>query len=379
MHERVLRAIDLSGGQVLYASGPDRAPFYFGVQTDRDERLGLLVYPTDFRKTRTQNRPLNENRGQVRYGGQESWAQGDHSVAFDFASVDTTLLVGIDLERDVFIGLDPHLWNPLPLGISYYAKDAQLDAMGDEGWSVWEKDNRAGRRRGQRSDSGLEAVVAFRADRFLDFARLERRATDLGLDTSLRLAAALSLREPQSSSSAFTPTHILEEEFDLSSREILELIAGRARLQVAVRGGVAELHLERQLRSDDANIAGIERRDRDGEPDFDVTLVTGDSFRIECKNASPTRYKGGDFRVETQKTRASKNDPASRFYRVDEFDVVAACLFSATGIWQFRFARTESLDRHKDFPDRLAPMQHVDDRWSESLTEAWRRKRAVSS
>ncbi|SPD88501.1 protein of unknown function [Micropruina glycogenica] len=46
------------------------------------------------------------------------------------------------------------------------------------------------------------------------------------------------------------------------------------------------------------------------------------------------------------KTRASKGDPASRFYAVDSFDVVAACLFSATGKWEFRYGRTATLQRH---------------------------------
>ena len=90
-------------------------------------------------------------------------------------------------------------------------------------------------------------------------------------------------------------------------------------------------------------------------------------LRVECKNASPKTSASGAFKVEVQKTRASKGDPASRFYPADGFDVVAACLFSPTGRWKFRFGRTADMARHKDFPDRLAPIQTITDDWTDTL------------
>jgi hypothetical protein len=366
LHEAVTRAIEASGGRVLYSSPHTRAPFYFGVQTDQGERLGLLVYPARFVKRATEGRAEDENRGQLRFGSEESWANEEHPIAFDVAGVDITMLLGIDPERDIFIGLDPRLWSPMPLGISFYAKDAELNAMGSIDWHTWEKDNAAGVRRTARSDSGLEAVTAFSANRFLDYARFERVATDLGLDTPLRLKAAVQYSNHPSTDPKPSALHLLETQFDLSSREILDIIGGRSRLQVAVRGGVAEHHLEKLLEHD-AGVRAISRRDRDAEPDFDVELVDGRTFVIECKNVSPNRYRSGEIKVEVQKTRASKNDPASRYYRVDEFDVVAACLFSATGKWEFRYALSASLDRHNEYPDRLAPMQRIDSRWVASI------------
>lgn len=101
--------------------------------------------------------------------------------------------------------------------------------------------------------------------------------------------------------------------------------------------------------------------------DFDVTLDDGTFLRVECKNASPKTAADGRFKVEVQKTRASKGDPASRFYAVDGFDIVAACLFSPTGQWEFRFGRTADMTRHKSFPDRLAPIQPITDDWVDSL------------
>jgi hypothetical protein len=336
------------------------------VQTDHDERLGLLIYPSNFAKRPTKGRPSDENRGQLRLGGEDKWLE-EHPVAFDVAGVDTTLVVGVDSERDIFIGLDPRLWDPLPLGISYYAKDADLAAMGAAGWHAWEKVDRPGKKRDKsRSDSGLEAMVAFAPDRFLDFVRFERGATDLGLDTPLRLTAAQAFKDRLDESRPSPARHALEEQFDLNSTEILEIIAGRSRLSVAVRGGVAEHHLERQLRAD-KRITSVARLDKDGQHDFDVTLASGWSLGIECKNASPESYANGDFRVEVQKTRASKNDPASRFYKVTEFDVVAACVFAATGKWTFMYARTSNLAKHSQFEDRLAAMQRVDDTWVKSL------------
>lgn len=366
LHDFIRASIEASGGTVIYSSTATRAPFYYGVQTSRNERLGLLVYPFRVVRRVTNNRPADEVRGQLRLGGEEGWGN-ENRIAFDVAGIDTTLVIGVDPELEVFLGLDPRLWDPMPLGISFFAKDADIEAMGDTGWHVWEKPDHSGTRRERsRSESGFEVMVAFRPDRLLDFARFERQATDLGLDTPLRLSAAQSFGERRAAAQEGSATHILEEQFDLSGREILEIIAGRSRLSVAVRGGVAEHHLERQLRAD-PRIVSVARRDRDGEPDFDVDLDSGASPTIECKNASPETYANGDFRVEVQKTRASKGDPASRYYKISEFDVVAACLWAATGEWVFRFARTVDLRRHAEYPDRLAAMQHVDDSWAANI------------
>jgi hypothetical protein len=75
------------------------------------------------------------------------------------------------------------------------------------------------------------------------------------------------------------------------------------------------------------------------------------------------------MKVEVQKTRASQADPASRFYRVDQFDVVAACLYSPTREWTFRFQCTDALTRHSRFPDRIAPIQRIEDTWVTSLAD----------
>lgn len=365
LHDFLVHAVEASGGHVLYVSDPRRAPVYLGVQLDSDERIGMLVYPFRVTRNAIRNRAHDEARGQLRYGSEESWKR-EHPIGRDVAGVDVTIILGIDLENRVFLGLDANLWDPLPMGISFYAKEAELEQAKETGWHVWEKVNRGGNRRSEaRSPTNLETVIAFSPNRLIDYARLERRATALRLDPPLRFSAATAMAdrvlpdEPQR-------RHVLEEQFALSSEQILDIIGGRNRLSVAVRGGVAEHHLEQQL-TGAPGITSVQRLDVDAMHDFDVILDSGTFLRVECKNASPKTSAGGSFKVEVQKTRASKGDPASRFYAVNSFDVVAACLFSPTGQWEFLFGLTETMTRHKDFPDRLAAIQTVTDDWAASL------------
>ncbi|GAA4747915.1 hypothetical protein GCM10023350_36040 [Nocardioides endophyticus] len=364
LHTFLLNAVSSSGGRVLYASDASRAPVYLGIQASSDERIGVLVYPFRITRNTIRNRPADEVRGQLRYGSEDSWER-PHPVARDIAGVDVSLIVGIDLEDEVFVGLDAQLWDPLPMGISFYAKASEIELARTQSWHVWEKINRSGtRRRAPRSPSSLETVVAFQPHRFIDYLRLERRAASLRLDPALRFSAAEAMLHQAPDEPA--RRHVLEEQFALTSEQILDIIGGRNRLSVAVRGGVAEHHLERRLR-EDPGIAEVRRLDVDAMHDFDVTTVAGEVVRVECKNASPKLNAAGQFRVEVQKTRSSKSDPASRFYPVDAFDVVAACVFSATGRWDFWFGRTAGLPRHSTFSDRLTPIQVVDSAWTSSL------------
>jgi hypothetical protein len=366
LHEFLLDAVEASGGHVLYASDPRRAPVYLGVQLDSDERIGMLVYPFRVKKVKTKGRPEDEVRGQLRYGSEESWEQ-EHPIGRDLAGVDVTMVLGVDIEDGVLIGLDANVWDPLPMGISFYAKDHEIQQAQQSGWHVWEKVNRSGTKRSEpRSSTKLEAVVAFTPDRFIDYARLERQATSLRLDPPLRYSAAVAMTDRAGAYYEPHRKHVLEEQFALTSEEILDIIGGRNRLSVAVRGGVAEHHLEQQL-NEDQRVVAAERLDVDAMHDFNVMLEDGRLLRVECKNASPKTSAKGEFKVEVQKTRASKGDPASRFYPVDAFDVVAACLFSPTGRWTFRFGLTSRMATHKDFPDRLAPIQTITADWTDSL------------
>jgi hypothetical protein len=195
------------------------------------------------------------------------------------------------------------------MGISIEFKTADVDVTLERGWHVWQRPNRAGTRRERaRSESGLEAVIAFRPERLLDYARFERQASGLALDPLLRMKAALAAAAAPSQAG---DPHLLEETFHLSADEILEIIGDRKRLQMAVRGGVAEHHLLKALQ-DDSQVTAVEQVDTDGPPDVNATLVGGRVIRVECKNGEKNAYADGSGRVEVQKTRASKSDHASR-------------------------------------------------------------------
>lgn len=367
LHEFLIEAVNASGGRILYASDPHRAPIYLGVQLDSDERIGILIYPFRITRNAIKNRPADEVRGQLRYGSEESWKR-EHPVGRDIAGVDVSMILGIDLADRVILGLDANLWDPLPMGISFYAKDAEIEQAKASGWHVWEKINRAGTKRSEpRSPTSLETVIAFTPERLIDYARLERRATSLRLDPPLRYSAAVAASD-EAAADELPRRHVLEEQFALTSEQILDIIGGRNRLSVAVRGGVAEHHLEHLLEHAPA-VTTVERLDVDPMHDFNVTMIDGRQLRVECKNASPKTSASGAFKVEVQKTRASKGNPASRFYPADGFDVVAACLFSPTGRWEFRYGLTSRMTRHKDFPDRLAPIQTITDAWTDALAD----------
>ncbi|XVV10951.1 hypothetical protein ACQP2X_39855 [Actinoplanes sp. CA-131856] len=372
LHDYLLRAVEQAGGRVLYSSGFEQAPVFVGVEAPTGERVGVMAYPFTANHNVIRNRPSDEHRLQIRYGGESTWG-GDHVLGKDIASVDTTLVLGVHLEADLFVGLDANLYDPLPMGISIEFKQNHVDAaQGPDGWHIFERDNTSGRRRpDRRAPDGLETIVLFKPHRLLDYIRLERKALDLRLDSALRFVAAAQAAKPRRDAPALSSVHDLEKQFEMSAAQIMEMISQRNRLAVAVRGGVAEHHLEQVLLSD-PEIRSYEALDADGQHDFDVWMRDGRTARVECKNASPDRYANNDMKVEVQKTRATQGDLAGRFYRHDQFDIVAACLFAPTGQWTFAFLPTARMKRHAKHPDRLAPIQRITDEWSATLAGALR-------
>ncbi|WP_434425524.1 hypothetical protein [Nannocystis pusilla] len=349
-------------------SSPSHAPIYLGIQSLNGERVGLLCYAFRCNAAPIKGRPADEHRIQIRYGSERTWFDRDHPLGRDVAGVDTTIVVGVHLERELLVGLDPIRYDPLPMGISIEFKEVDLQAVEESGWHVWERENRRGRRRESRTDEGLETLVGFSPERLLRYVGFEQRASSLGLDPPLRyMAAEAAAADPISGGGH--ERHYLTQQFDLSSDEILNLIARRARLSIALRGGVAEHHLQRAL-DRDPMVAAVTQIDRDGEPDLAVELQDGRKIRVECKNVSPKPDPQGRPRVEVQKTRSQRDNPAGRFYRPEQFDVVAACLYARTERWEFRYKATRNMPRHVRYPERLAVMHSVDETWAERLEEA---------
>ncbi len=364
----VEEALATAGARVVYSSAWERpavAPMYLGIEMGGDERIGILCYPFRAGHRVIRNRPADEHRIQLRYGAEETWG-GDHGLGRDVAGVDVTVVLGVHLSAGIMVGLDPIAYDPLPMGISVEFKDSEVAAAQGSTWHAWARENRAGPRRGSpRAREGLETLVAFTPERLVDYVRFEREASILGLDPPLRHRLAETTGRQRSD----TARHALEEQFGLSASDILDIIGRRFRLGVAMRGGVAEHHLERALRAD-PTVRSVRQVDRDGEPDLDVILRDGRRLLVECKNVSPRRYADGTLKVEVQKTRSQRDDPAGRLYPRDHFDAIAACLFSVTGLWEFRYKAASVLDPSPRFPDRIAPAQRVDTSWAETLFEA---------
>src|SRR5262249_37067542 len=133
---------------------------------------------------------------------------------------------------------------------------SHVDEILHRGWHVWERAVRsAGRQPGHER---VETFVGGTASSFLRYIRFERDAA--GEDQGPRHLLAerhyytetggsiLIAREPNQPPLAEARLHELATEFQLSEDEILDVIASARRLRMAVRGWVAETHLERELR-----------------------------------------------------------------------------------------------------------------------------------
>lgn len=166
--------------------------------------------------------------------------------------------------------------------------------------------------------------------------------------------------------------HPLEQRYGLTAHELLDAIAARFRLRVAIEGAVAEVHMFRQI---SALIGSVVERcevhDLDGHPDFSIRLPgRPQPLLAECKNVRESGKLGGEayrrggqvvgYKVETQKTRAATSDPTSRYYDIEQYHILGVCLGKKTGNWaDFLFARTVDLARHRAHPHKLAVMQRV--------------------
>lgn len=166
------------------------------------------------------------------------------------------------------------------------------------------------------------------------------------------MRARLSMKDNQ------TVPHSLEIKDGLTAAELLDAIDRRFRLKVALEGAVAEVHFERKLKvgTQEGWLGTFEGHDVDGMHDFTVHTLSGHPLRVEVK----TIRSGPVPRVEIQKTRNAKDDPSSRLYSADHFDVVAVCIGRFTGDWsQFRYGLTDHLPRHLKYPNKLRVMHDV--------------------
>ena len=339
-------ALEASGAKVLSSPKPTVAPFEFEIETPDGERLDLVCYAFLANKYRQKGRPEDEHRFQVKYGSDFSRY---HRIFIDPTRKRVTLMLGVHLEEGLFVAVDPAMHNPTWFSRSVEFKTHDLeDVRKESGWHGWERDRSSVRRKIESplESNETEILLGFTPENFLRYVRFESVAT--GLDAGERLLLLENMRDWSPETNL---AHKLERQFDLPANEILDIIAGAFRLEAAVRGGVAEHHLGKVLEK----ISGMDEVDpidEDGKPDFRV-VYRGDPYTIECKNVLRKLSRDGP-RVDFQKTRASKNDPCSRYYEQEAFDVLAACLHAVTEKWEFQFCCTSRLEPHPKCEGRLS-------------------------
>jgi hypothetical protein len=346
----IVKALEMRDCRIVYASEPELAPFYIVFDTPSGERQGILVYAFFANAKVTTNRPEDEHRFQIKYGGN---LKGVLEVAVDPQRLVTTLFLGIDPREGVFIAADPVMNTPAPMSRSIEFKAGHIEMIRSQGWVVWERDRRPGKSKNRPTadleDFRTEVLVGGHQDRLLDLISLERIAR--GLDPGERHLVADKLKELRPDNGAVP--HAILREFGIAQEALFDLIEGASRLKMAVRGWVAEQHLFDALRSVNG-VSECERLEADGQPDISLRWKGGAPILIECKNTLRITYADGRPKVDFQKTRASKGDPCSRYYRVEDFPVLAACLHAVTEKWEFRFALTANLEPHMTCAGRLA-------------------------
>lgn len=362
-----------AGCRILRCSRPNEAPFRITFEDPSGQRHGIIVYAFFANSKETRNRPSDEHRFQIKYGKKDGLL---HRIWQDPYRLYTTLMVGIDTERGVFVGIDPTLHEHTKFFISVEFKRGDAEAILDAGWHCWERSRRS------RDDAPVETMVGGRRDSFFDFVRFEQAAH--GLDQGHRFLLAEKFddflnrphRTPTESPVGLARSeslHHLAAEFGIGEDEILNMIEAAPRLKMAVRGWVAEHHLEEVLRKT-AGVESCRALEEDGLPDFEVIYRGSRPILIECKNVLRKTLADGTVRVDFQKTRASKSDPCSRFYRPAEFEILAACLHPCTERWEFTYRLTREMAFHTaKCPDRLNNNVRITNDWYPNVASAFER------
>lgn len=368
----MLGALEKQGCRIISAPSARIAPFRITFETPQGERVGVIAYAFLANNKKIRNRPPDEHRFQIKYGGDLS---GFHEIWQDPYGLYVTLLVGINPEKGFFVAADPVIRNPTRFSVSVEFKDQQADAILSRKWLAWERERRPSKK---VSDEPLfEALVGGTTDQFLRLVRFEREAwgeepgerhylAEHFAEGALVTASGHLLAGDTAISTE--RLHALAKEFALPERKVLDLISERRMLKMAVRGSVAEEHLVNTLRA----VPGVEnchRLEADHGPDVALTFK-GSKLTVECKNSSRERTKEGFEKIDLQRTRASKADPCSRYYKPAEFDLVAACIHAVTERWEFRYASTNELDSHATCKGRLANNVKLDGRWTSDASAA---------
>jgi hypothetical protein len=287
-------ALETRGCTIRHMGPANRAPFHIVFDLPGGERQSVLAYAFFANAEATRNRPRDEHRFQIKYGGN---LKGVLDVAVDPLGVVTTIFLGIDPVRKIFVAADPLLNNPSPMSRSVEFKTGNVEQIQCDGWSAWERERREPRTKNRRAvklvDNRTEVLIGGKLERLLDLILLERIAR--GLDPGERHLIADKLKvlpeRRRSSEPALLQMadHKLLEELQIEPNALLDLISSASRLKMAVRGWVAEAHLETHLKRIDGVIDCI-RLQGDGKPDISLRWKGSRPILVECKNVLRTTY-----------------------------------------------------------------------------------------
>lgn len=345
--EFVRRGLMESGCTDIKHSIITQAPYVVSYISPFGFREGIICYLTTISKRATRNRPSNEARLQLKFGSKIEGSANALDLYFDPFRVYTTLLLGIDEEDDIIVSLDPAFHNGRKMFTNYAYKFSDEEEILNQGLHIWERSTRLDTKEEDEADLVLGCTV----DNFYTIVDFERSVA--GLDFGQRsLFGRLMIDKHLQGDELFNASanHPLEDQYGLDYREILDLVSKAPRLLTAVRGQVAEKHLHAELNAL-PDIEDLKWLEKDGQPDFFVKLRGLDPITLECKNTSPSFYRGSTFKVDFQRTRSSKT-ACSRYYSSGDFDVLAACTYPLYSAWKFQYILTEKLPTRGQFRDR---------------------------
>lgn len=129
-------ALEVSKCRVIHASPADEAPFRISFVLPNGERMGIVAYAFLANTKPTKNRPGDEHRFQVKYGSKDGAL---HELWQDPFGLYTTVFVGINPERDLFVGADPVLHSPTKFFISVEFKEDHAAQIDRHGWHARER------------------------------------------------------------------------------------------------------------------------------------------------------------------------------------------------------------------------------------------------
>jgi len=356
----ITEGLEARGCKVLSRTAPNRAPFYIVFETPAGERNAVLAYAFHAGARLTTNRPEDEHRFQIKYGGQ---LRGILEVAIDPSLLVTTIFLGIDVERGIFVAADPLMNAPSPMSRSIEFKTHHVESILKHGWYAWERERHAPKTKTRPTpqideDTRIQVLVGGTQVRIYDLILLERLAR--GLDPGERHLLADQLASQLDKQQVASSSHRLLRELEVGPDALFDLIDGAARLKMAVRGWVAEQHLEDVLRAV-KGVTECRRLNAEGQPDITLRWKGSAPILIECKNVLRKTDAQLRPRLDFQRTRASKGDPCSRYYRPSEFPVLAACLHAVTATWEFKYALTGDLPAHAECSGRISNNLRVSD------------------